>query len=123
MAELGEVRPARCRPEPTGNVPVVDRNRCEAKDDCVRVCPYGVFEVRALTTAERSGVSIRGWLNLLVHRNRQAVVARRLPRLRALRRRLSRARPAARPAPVVTLTASSTASVTARLDARLPGES
>jgi 4Fe-4S ferredoxin len=76
MAELGEVRPARCRPEPTGNVPVVDRNRCEAKDDCVRVCPYGVFEVRALTTAERSGVSIRGWLNLLVHRNRQAVVAR-----------------------------------------------
>ena len=76
MTELGRVRGRPCRSEPTAKVPVVDRNRCEAKDDCVRVCPYDVFEVRALTPAERSGVSVRGRLNLLVHRNRQAVVAR-----------------------------------------------
>jgi NAD-dependent dihydropyrimidine dehydrogenase PreA subunit len=33
-----------------------------------------VFEVRVLTREERVGVSIRGRLNLLAHRNLQAVV-------------------------------------------------
>ena len=53
---------------------MVDRNRCEAKNDCVEVCPYDVFEVRVLTREERTGVSLRGRLNLIAHRNRQAVV-------------------------------------------------
>ena len=73
IGEPGSV-PRSCKAEPTGQVPVVDRNRCEAKDDCVQVCPYGVFEVRVLTPEERAGVSFRGRLNLVVHRNRQAVV-------------------------------------------------
>jgi len=68
--------PRSCTPEPTGQVPVVNRNRCEAKDDCARVCPYDVFEVRVLAPEESAGVSFRGRLNLIVHRNRQAVVAR-----------------------------------------------
>jgi 4Fe-4S ferredoxin len=76
MANPGADIPRSCKPAPTGQVPVVDRNRCEAKDDCVRVCPYDVFEVRVLAPAERAGVSLRGRLNLLVHRNRQAVVVR-----------------------------------------------
>ena len=29
--------------------PVVDRNRCEGKEDCVRVCPFNVFEIGTLT--------------------------------------------------------------------------
>jgi NAD-dependent dihydropyrimidine dehydrogenase PreA subunit len=66
--------PRSCAEEPTGQVPVVDRNRCEAKYECVDVCPYDVFEVRVLTREERVGVSIRGRLNLLAHRGRQAVV-------------------------------------------------
>ena len=66
--------PRSCKDAPTGQVPVVDRNRCEAKEDCVQVCPYDVFEVRVLTPEERAGVSLRGRLNLLVRRNRQAVV-------------------------------------------------
>jgi NAD-dependent dihydropyrimidine dehydrogenase PreA subunit len=37
---------------------VVNRNRCEAKHDCVDVCPYDVFVVRVLTREERVGVSI-----------------------------------------------------------------
>ena len=53
---------------------MVNRDRCEAKSDCVRVCPYDVFEVRVLTADERAGVSLRGRVNLLVRRNRQAVV-------------------------------------------------
>jgi 4Fe-4S ferredoxin len=33
--------------------PVIDRRKCEGKEDCVRVCPYGVFELRVLNEAER----------------------------------------------------------------------
>ena len=47
----------RCAPESGRVAPVVDRNRCEAKSDCVRVCPYDVFEVRKLTSEERRGLS------------------------------------------------------------------
>ncbi len=74
MAAAEPALPRSCTAEPTGQVPVIDRNRCEAKTDCVTVCPYDVFEVRILTADERAGVSLRGRLNLLVHRNRQAVV-------------------------------------------------
>jgi 4Fe-4S ferredoxin len=68
--------PRSCKTEVTGQRPVIDRNRCEAKEDCVVVCPYDVFVVRVLTADERAGVSVRGRLNLLFHRGRQAVVAR-----------------------------------------------
>ena len=59
-AAIPESVPRSCKPAPTGQVPVVDRNRCEAKEDCVQVCPYDVFEVRVLTPEERAGVSLRG---------------------------------------------------------------
>jgi 4Fe-4S ferredoxin len=71
---IGSEVPRSCKAEPTGQVPVIDRNRCEAKEDCVVVCPFGVFEMRVLAADERVGVSLRGRLNLLVHRGRQAVV-------------------------------------------------
>lgn len=54
--------------------PIIDRNRCEAKEDCVRVCPYDVFEVRSLAAADRQGLSWIGWLRAFVHGNRQAYV-------------------------------------------------
>ncbi len=51
------VATAGCR-EPSGQVaPFVDRNRCEGKADCVRVCPYGVFQIRKLTPEDRSSLS------------------------------------------------------------------
>lgn len=67
--------PEPCAPEAGRVVPVIDRNRCGAKEDCVRVCPYHVFEVRRLAPAERQGVGLVGRLKLLVHGGRQAVVA------------------------------------------------
>ena len=39
---------AECRSEPGSFHPVVDRQKCEGKRDCVRVCPYDVFEVRRI---------------------------------------------------------------------------
>ena len=56
--------------------PVVDRNRCEGKEQCVQVCPYNVFEVRTLSPEERSGLSLLGRLKAWAHGNRQAFVVR-----------------------------------------------
>jgi NAD-dependent dihydropyrimidine dehydrogenase PreA subunit len=39
---------ADCKAEPGVFHPVVDRALCEGKKDCVRVCPYDVFEVRRI---------------------------------------------------------------------------
>jgi 4Fe-4S ferredoxin len=65
-----------CRGEPGKVAPVVDRNRCEGKEDCVRVCPYGVFEIRLLDAADRASLSLVAKLKAWVHGNRQAYVVR-----------------------------------------------
>lgn len=54
--------------------PVVDRNRCEGKEDCVRVCPYNVFKVDVLKPAARKGLSLRGKIKGFAHGWKQAVV-------------------------------------------------
>ena len=62
--------------EPGRVVPVVNPNKCEAKGDCVRVCPYGVFAIRQLTTDERAALSWVGKLKSWAHGNRQAFVVK-----------------------------------------------
>jgi 4Fe-4S ferredoxin len=56
--------------------PVIDRNRCEAKAECVRVCPYHVFELGALGAGEKAGMSLLGRLKAKIHGGRQAFVER-----------------------------------------------
>jgi 4Fe-4S ferredoxin len=53
-------------------VPVIDRNRCEGKEDCVPVCPYQVFEMGTLSPDERRGLSLSGKLKGFFHRYRQS---------------------------------------------------
>jgi 4Fe-4S ferredoxin len=55
--------------------PVVDRNRCEGKAECARLCPYGVFEIRSLAAEERAALSLRGRLKAWAHGWKQAHVA------------------------------------------------
>lgn len=58
---------------PAGAVqPVIDRNRCEGKEDCVRVCPYQVFAIDTIGDSEKAMMSFLGRLRALVHGNRQA---------------------------------------------------
>lgn len=57
-------------------VPVIDRNRCEGKETCVRVCPYDVFEIATLSKEQRSGLSIAGRLKSWVHGGKQAFVVK-----------------------------------------------
>ena len=68
--------PDACRGEAGKVAPVVDRNRCEAKDDCVRVCPYDVFEIRPLGSEERASMSLLGKLKAWAHGGKQAFVVR-----------------------------------------------
>ncbi|MEQ1507321.1 MAG: ferredoxin family protein [Myxococcota bacterium] len=62
--------------EPGRVVPVIDRNRCEGKEDCVRVCPYAVFEIRVLDRDQRRALSFVGRLKAWAHGNRQAFAVR-----------------------------------------------
>jgi NAD-dependent dihydropyrimidine dehydrogenase PreA subunit len=57
-------------------IPVIDRSRCEAKGDCVDVCPYHVFEVRPLAPADKLGLSWFARFKARVHGDRQAFVVR-----------------------------------------------
>ena len=68
--------PVECKGQPGKVAPVVDRNRCEAKAECVRVCPYNVFEIRSLSTQDRASLSMRGKLKAWAHGNQQAFVVR-----------------------------------------------
>lgn len=68
--------PESCRGESGKVAPVVDRNRCEAKEDCVRVCPYDVFEIHPLSEADRASLSLLGKFKAWAHGNKQAFVVR-----------------------------------------------
>jgi 4Fe-4S ferredoxin len=56
--------------------PVIDRNRCEGKSDCQRVCPYDVFEVVVLTPDQRQGITGLGRLKAFFHGYKQAITPR-----------------------------------------------
>ena len=53
--------------------PVIDRNSCEGKADCVRVCPVSVFSVGTLAKEQRRGLSLKGRLKGFAHKWQQAL--------------------------------------------------
>lgn len=57
-------------------IPVINRNRCEGKAECLEVCPYNVFELRLLTQTEKERLSRVGRFKLRVHRGKQAFPTR-----------------------------------------------
>jgi NAD-dependent dihydropyrimidine dehydrogenase PreA subunit len=65
-----------CRHDAGVMRPVIDRNRCEGKEECVRVCPYDVFEIGLLSTEDRRKLSFVGRLKAFAHRGRQAFAVR-----------------------------------------------
>ena len=56
-----------CKQEPGVFAPVIDRNRCEGKADCVVVCPYDVFEMGILPEADRAGLGMMGKVKGFLH--------------------------------------------------------
>lgn len=41
-------------------MPLVNFNSCGAKEDCVAVCPYDVFEMRPITPEDKAGLNMKG---------------------------------------------------------------
>ncbi len=64
--------PAECRAEPGQFAPVVDRAKCEGKADCVRVCPFHVFEVGRIADSEFAQLGMFGKMKSLAHGRRTA---------------------------------------------------
>ena len=65
-----------CKGEPSRVAPAIDRNKCEGKADCLRVCPYGVFELGVLAPPERDELSLLGRLKGFAHGYKQAFVVK-----------------------------------------------
>jgi len=64
-----------CKQAPGVIRPVIDRNRCEGKKECVAVCPYNVFIIATVAPELRRGLSLRGKLKGFTHRWQQAFAA------------------------------------------------
>jgi 4Fe-4S ferredoxin len=66
----------RCEPASGRLVPHIDRNRCEGKADCVRVCPYDLFTIIKLSPTQRAELPLLSRLRASVHGNKQATIER-----------------------------------------------
>ncbi len=56
--------------------PDINRNRCEAKGDCIDVCPYNVFEIHPLKAEDKAQQSLIGKIKTWVHGGKQAYAVR-----------------------------------------------
>lgn len=54
--------------------PVIDRNRCEGKGDCVAVCPKNVFVIGVLPVSQRHNLTLKGKVKGFVHGWKQAAM-------------------------------------------------
>ena len=63
-----------CKQDPGVFTPVIDRNRCEGKGDCVPACPYNVFVVGTLPREQRAGLGFVGLLKGTAHGWQQALL-------------------------------------------------
>ncbi|MGQ0621396.1 MAG: 4Fe-4S dicluster domain-containing protein [Panacagrimonas sp.] len=61
-----------CKHDAGSFIPIIDRNRCEGKADCVRVCPYTVFTIGKVPQAERRPLSLIGKAKGFAHGWEQA---------------------------------------------------
>ena len=65
-----------CKAAPGAYAPVVDRARCEAKGECVEVCPYEVFEVAPIASADFQRLPWLARLKVRVHGMKTAYTPR-----------------------------------------------
>src|SRR4051794_12962210 len=62
----------KCGARPGTYVPVVNRNKCEGKADCVAVCPYHVFTVERIADGDFAQLSFIGRLKSRAHGRKTA---------------------------------------------------
>ncbi len=67
---------ADCKAEPGVFSPRVNRAKCEGKSDCVRVCPYDVFEVRRIDDTDYRALGLLARLKVRAHGMKSAYTPR-----------------------------------------------
>ena len=67
---------AECQAPAGSWTPVVNHGRCEAKRDCVEVCPYDVFEVRRIEPEDYAALGLLAKLKVRVHGMKSAYTPR-----------------------------------------------
>jgi 4Fe-4S ferredoxin len=72
MSDASQTDVSACKQAPGAFAPVIDRNRCEGKGDCVAVCPKNVFVLGVLPAAERGSLSLLGKVKGFAHGWKQA---------------------------------------------------
>jgi len=65
-----------CNAAPGAYTIVVDRARCEGKADCVRVCPYNVFEIGTISDGEFARLGFFAKLKSRAHGKKTALTPR-----------------------------------------------
>lgn len=65
-----------CKTEAGTFAPLINRNRCEAKGDCVEVCPYQVFAIQSVNDDDKRALGLFSKFKLWLHRGRQAYAVR-----------------------------------------------
>jgi len=79
--ELAKKRQAAQHPDRPGErcnapagtwVPTIDHGQCEAKRDCVAVCPHDVFEIRRIDDADYAALRPLAKLRVSAHRRQTA---------------------------------------------------
>jgi len=63
-----------CKNEVGEFEPVINRNKCEGKSDCVEVCPYNVFSIGTLSKDQRKELNFVGKLKGFGHGWKQAFI-------------------------------------------------
>ena len=67
---------ASCKAEPGTFVPLINQGRCEAKGDCVEVCPYDVFDVLPIEKPDYARLSWISRFKVRVHGMKMAYTPR-----------------------------------------------
>lgn len=62
----------RCSARAATWAPLVDHGRCEAKSDCVAVCPHDVFEIRRIDDNDFRQLATLAKVRVLAHRRQTA---------------------------------------------------
>jgi 4Fe-4S ferredoxin len=65
-----------CKHPPKTLRPLVNFSKCEAKGPCIQVCPYDVFEMKAITDADYSRLNLVGKIKTFVHGRQKAHAVR-----------------------------------------------
>jgi 4Fe-4S ferredoxin len=66
----------RCNAPASTWTPIVDHSRCEAKNDCVDVCPNDVFEVRRIDDEDYAPLGAFAKFRVIAHRRKTAYTVR-----------------------------------------------